>query len=250
MRPDLVLSVTALGLSLLPLLATSGLAQTTAPQPAIIHMIYHDAEVTGKNTTTSTIEDQHVLASAQVHGNKVTLNFNAADCEVYESGVHTYKGCNWSNIQGNLKVESKYSPSVDNARSKNALSTTITFDTPAKAVAFKNIMLSTQPPVLAVTAADVTRSPSSVDEHIHSSNILLRQAGTTSYQSFDSYLSASLTQSQVPSEAQKMMTKIKMEEADDSKENPSVFTNHSKDGIAVDADKPALTPEPVSAGHL
>jgi len=249
MRTNSVLSMAAAGLSLLPIFATPGLAQTTAPQPAIVHMIYHDAAVTTQ--ATSTIEDRHVLESAEVHGNKVKLVFNSNACEVYENGVQTNKGCNWGDIQGDLKVQSKYSTRVGAARSKNALTTTIAFDSPAKAVAFRNFMMSTQPPVLQVTAADVTRSPSSVDTtHLQSNNILLKQAGTTTYQTFDSYLSASLTQAQVPSEAQMMMTKVKME-ADDSKEKASVYTNHSKDdGIATDANKPVLGPAALPAGHL
>jgi hypothetical protein len=203
-------------------------------------MIYREA--------TSTIEDRHVLASVEVHGNRVTLNFNAADCEVYESGVQTNKNCNWSDIQGTLKVQAK-SARVGTARSKNALTTTITFDSPAQAIAFRNVMRSTRPPVLQVTAADVSRSPSSVDTHIPSTNILLKQAGTTTYQSFDSYLSASLTQERVPSEAQKMMMKAKME-SDDSKEKASVYTNRSKDGVGTEANKPNPIVAPVPVGHF
>jgi hypothetical protein len=247
MRPNLVLLVTAFGLSLLPLFATSGLAQTTASQPAIIHMIYHDAQVTGKTTTTSTIEDRHVLASAEVHGNKVTLVFDSSACEVYESGVHTNKGCNRDDSQGDLKAQSKYSPRVNDARNENAHATRITFTSLAKAAAFRNLMLSTPPPVLEVTAADT---------RIDSNNIFLKPPGTKTYVSFEDYVRGAIAQAQVPSEAQNMMKTITMDPEPDVstiEKQPSVYNkNRPKGGGATDASKPDLStvPIPMPAGHF
>lgn len=248
--------VTAAGLALLPRLS---LADTGS----VVHMIYHDTQqtFTGKTTSSNTIEDRHVLDNIELNGNKATLVFDTNACQVYESGVQTNKGCNWAEIQGDLKAQSKYSPRVDSARSENALTTSIAFDSPEKAAAFQRLMTSKQSPQMYITAADVTskkvsgsslRSPSSanttsdkVGESIRSSNVLVKMAGSTQFKPLDEYLASN----KVSTLTQQVMSGVKMD-GGDSEENAAVYTNRVKGNVDSGSTQNPTTPSTDHVGHF